>query len=272
MAANTLANWPVVMKTPTVLDRLRAVLPRHLNVEKYAASVLTEVMSNQDLQKCSQTSILSCIAQTAQLGLEVGRAFHHAYLIPFNGVCTLIIGYRGLMSLAKRSGEVVMIETEVVYGADNFSWQKGLTPTLVHIPAEDRGDSLITHAYAVVTFKSGLKQFEVMSRKDIDAIRDGGRKNPVWNKFYSEMARKTVVRRLSKYLELSPEFSQAVRIDSESDELFSTNQRNDPAKTMRIAGAAAADDNKARADAEAIADAEFCRQIEEEEAAKGGQA
>ena len=203
-----------------------------MDANRLARIATTEIRKIPKLAQCDQTSFLGAIMQCAQLGLEPGSALGHAYLIPFdknqkiNGewvtVATevqFIIGYRGMIDLARRSGQIVSISARTVYENDNFTYEFGLHEDLKHIPTvgEDRGK--MTFVYAVAKLKDGGLQFEVMSKYEIDLIRaksKAGAKGP-WAEYYEEMAKKTVIRRLFKYLPVSIEMTRAVIADESAD-------------------------------------------------------
>jgi recombination protein RecT len=163
---------------------------------------------------------MSAIVQCSQLGLEPGGVTGEAYLVPYwNGKkgfseVQLIPGYRGLMKLARQSGLVAKIESFTVHKNDPlFEVELGLEISLRHRPLipGDRGEMVA--AYAVATLKDGERIFDVMSADEINRIKEmslskmseKARDYAPWNKFYEEMARKTVVRRLWKYLPVSIE-------------------------------------------------------------------
>ena len=164
--------------------------------------------------------------QCAQLGLEPGGALGHAYLLPFEnrkkGVTEVqfIVGYRGMIDLARRSGQILSLEARAVYAADKFHVALGLNPDLTHEPAweaDDRGP--LRFVYAVAKLKDGGTQFEVMSRAEIERVRAksrAGQSGP-WVDHFEEMAKKTVIRRLFKYLPVSIELAGAVEQDERVD-------------------------------------------------------
>ncbi|KKK49066.1 hypothetical protein LCGC14_3138830, partial [marine sediment metagenome] len=157
-----------------------------------------------------------------------------AYLVPFNNKvktrdedgnekeewikeCQLIIGYRGLIDLARRSGEVSKIETRLVYQSDVFEVDYGAVRPLVHRPdykTLDRGEWYAV--WALATFKDGTVQLEVMTRDEVEKIRNRSKATGYspWKSDYGEMSRKTVVRRLCKYLPLSPELAAATLLQA----------------------------------------------------------
>ena len=162
------------------------------------------------LYECTGESILNASMASAELGLDCSGALGQAYLVPFyNGKikakeALFIPGYRGLLTLAYRSGLVHGVECEVVRDGDLFRRTMGDDAKIVHeIRDGERGD--IIGAYAIATMNTGAKVREYMTREDIDAIKamsKAGKFGP-WVDFYEEMAKKTVFRRLSKWLPAS---------------------------------------------------------------------
>jgi recombination protein RecT len=153
--------------------------------------------------------------QSAELGLEAGSALGHAYLVPYKTECTLIIGYRGLLELARRSGQIKQLSAHPVYEHDAFEVRFGTSETIDHHPllAGERGE--IIAAYAVAHLADGSVQSEVMTRAEIDAIRSrsrAGQSGP-WVTDYAEMSRKTVLRRLCKYLPASTTIARALEVE-----------------------------------------------------------
>lgn len=209
----------------TLFDKARpaieAVVPRHLTGEKILKITLSAASRTPDLLKCTPQSILLAVMQSAALGLEPNTPLGHAYLIPYrNGdkfECQFIPGYKGLIKLAIQSGDVASVWTRVVHQGDHFEVLQGTEERLVHRPVLGRDDSqaavTMLCVYAVAKMKDGSVIFEVMTKAQVDAIRSRSRasKGGPWVTDYEEMARKTAVRRLAKYLPLSPELAQALR-------------------------------------------------------------
>lgn len=188
-------------------EEFAKALPKHLTVERLLRVALTCIAKTPDLQTCSGASLCGAILQCAELGLEPGGALGHAYLVPYKQTCTLIIGYRGLIELARRSGELAQIEAHVVYSGDTCELEFGLTPKLRHVPklSGDRGQAVF--AYCVARMADGAMHVETMTVPEIEAVRSrskAGKSGP-WVTDWAEMARKTVVRRATKYLPLSSE-------------------------------------------------------------------
>ncbi len=212
-----------MMSDPKVKAQLALALPKHLTAERLARIALTEIRKNPKLGKCDQASFLGSIMQCAQLGLEPGGALGHAYLLPFENKrkniieVQFIIGYRGMIDLARRSGQIISISAHTVHENDKFSYEFGLHEDLKHIPADgERGR--MTHVYAVARLKDDGVQFEVMSKLEVDKIRAQSKSGSgPWSTHYDEMAKKTVIRRLFKYLPVSIEMTRAVIADEAAD-------------------------------------------------------
>lgn len=213
-----------LMADPKIKAQMALALPKHMTSDRLARIALTEIRKVPALAKCDQTSFLGAIMQCAQLGLEPGGALGHAYLLPFEnrkkGITEVqfIVGYRGMIDLARRSGQIVSLTARTVHEHDEFSYQYGLNEDLKHVPATgDRGALL--YVYAVAKLKDGGVQFEVMSRSDVDKVRaqsKAGNYGP-WQTHYEEMAKKTVIRRLFKYLPVSIELATAVTMDEKAE-------------------------------------------------------
>lgn len=175
-------------------------------------ATLTYAQKNPGVFKCTRESIAKCLLDCAALGLLPDGTLGTAYLVPYKTTCTLIIGYRGLIELARRSGQLASIEAHAVREGDEFRCEFGLEPVLKHVPRIDgSSDRPVVAVYAIAHFKDGSHHAEVMSKADVDAIRARSKAsgNGPWVTDYAEMAKKTVVRRLMKYLPLTPEMAEA---------------------------------------------------------------
>lgn len=215
-----------LLTDPKVKQQIALALPKHMTADRLARIALTEVRKTPALGRCDQASFLGAIMQCAQLGLEPGGALGHAYLLPFENrkrqitEVQFIVGYRGMIDLARRSGQILSLEARAVYAADKFHVALGLNPDLTHEPdweAADRGP--LRFVYAVAKLKDGGTQFEVMSRAEIERVRAksrAGQSGP-WVDHFEEMAKKTVIRRLFKYLPVSIELASAVEQDERVD-------------------------------------------------------
>jgi recombination protein RecT len=195
------------------------ILPKHLTPERLIRICLSAASRNPVLLECTHESLLKGIMTAGQLGIEPDGILGMGHLVPFKNnktqkmEATFILGYRGCLDLARRSGDIQTIETGVVHKHDKFEIEFGLDRKLRHVPAWELSDPGETIAvYAIATLKDGTKQIEVMSRAQIDAIRarsKAGNYGP-WVSDYDEMARKTVVKRIAKTLPISIEYREGI--------------------------------------------------------------
>ena len=201
---------------------IKKALPSVLTPERFTRMVLSALSSNPKLAVCTPQSFLGAMMTAAQLGLEPNTPLGQAYLIPYRNHGTdevqFQIGYKGLLDLAYRSGQVSTVQAHTVYENDQFDYQYGLEPKLEHVPAKgNRGAP--THYYAVIRMKDGGYCFTVMSREDMDQYArkfsqsySKGYSSP-WSTSFDEMAKKTVLKRTLKYAPLKSDFVRGVSQD-----------------------------------------------------------
>jgi recombination protein RecT len=227
---NETATKPLAKQSPkpSIRDFLQSAdfqkqamlaLPKGANYVRFARSALTATFTNPKLLDCTQASFLNCLMRLAQANLEPdGR---RAHLIPRKNKdgtvhCTLQIDYKGIAEQARRYGDVTYIHCDVVCDNDQFEYRFGTGAKLEHIPAVG-GRGAVWCAYAFVRQKDGTEEFDVMSTEEIETVR---RRSPAaddgpWVTDWREMAKKTVFRRLSKILTLSPELVELLDYDEE---------------------------------------------------------
>ena len=220
-------------------EQIADALPKHLTPERIIRVAVTALRTNKELYDVEPYSFVSAIVQASQLGLEPDGFLGYAYLVPFKAksgrkFVNLIIGYRGLIELARRSGNITNIYAQIVYENEKFKVEYGLKPTLKHIPLppSKRGDEM--GVYAVAQTKDGESIFQFLWKDEIDEIRKtskaGNSEYSPWTTFPEEMTKKTAIRRLAKYLPLSPEFTKAAVLDEyatvgiPTKEIFSNEQ------------------------------------------------
>lgn len=216
-----------MIRQPNFQKQMALAMPKSMTPDRLTRIVMTECRKTPALLKCAPESFYGAVLQCAALGLEPGSALGHCYLLPFgNGKdkqgrpsAQLIIGYRGMIDLARRSGQIISLQAYCVHEQDTFNYKLGLDPDIEHIPASVADRGKVTHVYAVAKLKGGGVQFEVMSRAEIEKVRTSskaGNSGP-WSSHWEEMAKKTVIRRLFKYLPVSIEAVRAVEIDEKTD-------------------------------------------------------
>ncbi len=219
-------------------------LPSVITPERFTRIVLSALSTNPKLAECTPQSFLGAMMTAAQLGLEPNTPLGQAYLIPFwNGKtksleCQFQLGYKGLMDLAYRSGEVKIIQAHVVYTNDEFEYSLGLDPVLKHIPAQkDRGEP--THIYSMFRTKDDGYGFAVMSMEE---VREHAQKysksygNGPWQTNFEEMAKKTVLKRVLKYAPLKSEFVRGMSCDETIKTTISEDMYAAPTTYVEVEG------------------------------------
>jgi recombination protein RecT len=205
------------------MPKFAAVLPKHLTPERLFQVSVTTIGGDELLLQCSLVSTLSCVMSAAELGLEPGGPKKESYLIPRRNkktggyMCTLIVGYPGLLKLIYQSGEVKSLRCREVCERDGFEYEEGLTPILKHKPAifHPEGRGRMIAVYSIADMKDEASRFELMTRDECERIRDrdgAPSDNSPWRSDPIEMCKKTVLRRFAKML---PRSIVAVMDDAE---------------------------------------------------------
>lgn len=205
------------------MGEIQKVLPSVISPQQFLRLALNALQNTPHLMECTMPSFYGAIMQCAQLGLKP-NVNGEAYLIPFKnnkkgGVyeCQFIVGYKGLMILARRSGEVANIDAQTVYANDEFDLAYGFEPVLVHKPylKGDRGEPV--GFYATVLLKDGGKSAHYMTVAD--AQRYGKRyskayNNSPWVTDFEAMAKKSCLRQVLKYAPMSTDVDRAIDADN----------------------------------------------------------
>jgi recombination protein RecT len=237
-AVATLGPSPVEDFVGQVLDsrrfeELRQSLPQHIKPELFQRNLLNAVMSNYELMDYTPGLLFREVSKAAALGLFLDPQLGEAYLMVAHNYKTKVkepqlrIGYRGLIKLARQSGEIRLIYAHEVCANDYIECRLGDDKSLIHKPElfTDRGP--IVGYYAVIKYANGEVDFEPMSAAQIHEIRDrsdsykafkeGKIKSSPWSTDESEMAKKTTIRRIAKRAPQSPELAEAIRIEDAAE-------------------------------------------------------
>lgn len=227
-----------VAKTdPKAIDTVRAVfdrmkpqfamaLPKHITPDRMVRVALTAIQNTPKLLECDKTSLYSAVMRAAQLGLEPDGVLGQAYLIPYGKTVQFIPGYKGLIDLARRSGEVSNIIAKEVYENDEFEVDYSQEIPFIHKPLLNGERGKVTHFWAMARFKDGGFHWDYMTRQEVEAIRDkgNGKNNAVWKDYFVEMGKKTVIRRIAKYLPMSVQKAAVVEDLIDAGKKFSTDE------------------------------------------------
>ena len=228
---NAAKNEPENIPAKTNLDLIKdlydkrkgeiaKILNDMLAPDKLFMVAMTHIRRNPILAQCDRDSFVNAIVESVQLGLDLNPVYGYAYLVPKRKNGKLYVefqpGYRGLIELANRSGKVADIFAQIVYSNEHCDIKYGLDPDIDHKPKSpsERGD--IVGAYAVARLTNGVKRFEYLWKEEIEKIKKKSeslksdkREYSPWTTSEEEMIKKTAVRRLGKWVPLSPQMMKA---------------------------------------------------------------
>ena len=235
---NTLAKYVNDMMKGGAIEK---ALPKVITPERFTRMTLSAISNNADLQKCTPTSFLAAMMQAAQLGLEPNTPLGQAYLIPYKNhgrmECQFQTGYQGILDLCYRTKEYKRITAETVYANDEFEYELGLDPKLIHKPAMiNRGEAVAY--YATYTLTNGGQSFAVMSKDEMDNFRKqyvktSGERTP-WNTSFDSMAKKTVLKQLLKYAPKTADVANLIAADETIKHEVSDDMATVPADIIEI--------------------------------------
>jgi recombination protein RecT len=216
-----------LLNDPQVKGQVEQALPRWMDVNRFTRITMTSLQLQPKLLDCEPISLVSAVMQLAQLGLEPDNMLGHAHLVPFRDSSVtpqvmrvqIILGYRGIIRLARNSDEIEAIEARAVFQNDTWSYRYGDrgTRSLSHRPTE-KNPGKLRASYAICRFKGGGEVWEVCLPRHIARARGASasaeNSGSPWNLHEEEMWRKTAVRRLEPFLPLTAEARRAFAMDA----------------------------------------------------------
>lgn len=227
-------NMTIPDMVKAMMPEIKKALPTVLTPERFTRIALSALNNTPALQQCTPMSFLAALMNAAQLGLEPNTPLGQAYLIPYKnkGVleCQFQIGYKGLIDLAYRNEQMQTIQAQAVYENDEFVYEYGLEPKLIHRPASSNGGELV-YFYGIFKTVNGGFGFSVMSKDNMDVYAKTYSKafdssfSP-WKSNYEDMAKKTVIKQALKYAPIKTDFQRALSTDETikkqiSEDMFS---------------------------------------------------
>jgi len=202
-------------------ERLNAIIPvsTGLGASRAIAVTLDCLVRNPNLLECEPRSIVRSVLHASEVGLELGSPLGEAFIVPFKGKATMMIGYRGFVKLIRGAPRVSLVKGVLVREADEFDIDEGENKLHHRVGKGDvRTRGNVTHAYSRVYYTDGLSQFEVMDRVELDKIkseslRKAGTRSTPWKTHEDEMYKKCPLRRQAKWLDLNPLGRRATELD-----------------------------------------------------------
>lgn len=211
--------------------QISQALPKHLTADRMIQMASSLISKNPKLAECSASSLIGAVMQASILGFRPVEQLGECYFVPYGGSVQFQIGYKGFISLARRTGELKNIYAEIVHAGDEFRVEYGLEPKLVHIPKMDNENAPVTHVYAVARYKDDGYNFIVLTVNQVEKLR---KRNPMqkgsasgaWGTDYEAMAKAKAIKQLSKYMPLSVDFIDATLSDEAviTDKAFTNDQ------------------------------------------------
>ncbi|MCI1643796.1 MAG: recombinase RecT [Bifidobacterium crudilactis] len=208
--------------------RIQAVIGNNMSGERLYQLCVSTINKEPKLAECSPESVLSCFMKCSALGLEPSSVdgLGRAYILPYGNRnsrtgekdATFIIGYKGIIDLARRSGAIKSLHAQAVYEGDEFeSWEdeSGQHFKFRQDRNAEHSEQKLTDVFVNAQLMTGGFVFEHMTRAEIDKIRGRSKAshNGPWVSDYEAMAKKTVIRRVFPYLPVSVNAAQAVGAD-----------------------------------------------------------
>ncbi len=226
-------NMTIPDMVKAMLPEIKKALPSVITPERFTRIALSALNNTPQLQQCTPMSFLGALMNAAQLGVEPNTPLGQAYLIPYKNKgkleCQFQLGYKGLIDLAYRNGQMQTIQAQCVYANDYFEYEYGLEPKLVHRPASSNRGELVFF-YGVWRATTGGYGFSVMSKEEMDDYaktysRAFSSDFSPWKTSYVEMAKKTVIKQALKYAPIKTDFQRALSTDESikkeiSDDMF----------------------------------------------------
>ena len=211
-------NMSIADMIKAMEPEIKKALPQVITPERFTRMALSALNTTPKLAECSQMSFLGALMNAAQLGLEPNTPLGQAYLIPYKNKgrleCQFQIGYKGLIDMVYRNENIQTVQAQCVYENDDFQYELGLDPKLVHKPALKDREDIDNHA----------RRFS----------QSFGSSYSPWKTNYEEMAKKTVIKKCLKYAPLKTDFvmqmnnDESIKSEINVDMSEVVNEQEDP--------------------------------------------
>jgi recombination protein RecT len=214
-----LAAFRKEFSSPAVADQIKRALPSGIDVERFQRITMTCISQNPALLDCDKGSLFQSIVTVAQLGLSPEPQLGEAYIVPYKGKATTQIGYKGLIKMVRRSGELKSIEAGIIHENDTLEWEMGIESKFSVKPKlGNRGNPIAV--FAILRYKDGGFEYEIMTWEEVEEIRKNSPtgNSPAWRNSWGEMAKKTVIRRACKKAPMSTEIARQLAVDEAREE------------------------------------------------------
>ena len=235
--ANPMQQLRAALEGPMRAEIAKA-LPKDIEPDRFIRTAITAVQMNPKLLDADRRSLFAACMRAAQDGLmpDGREAVLNIYSTKIKEGGTeywvdkvqFLPMVRGLLKCMRNSGEVASVDAAAVYAKDEFAFERGDDPRIVHKPymgADDPGE--VIAAYAIIKLANGAVHREVMGKRDIEKVRGASKaaNGPGWTTWYDQFAIKSVIKRAAKLLPSSSDRLNRV-IDHDNEAMgFDFNQR-----------------------------------------------
>ncbi|MHA7813242.1 MAG: recombinase RecT [Phycisphaerales bacterium] len=263
------SKHPLVSWLESKKDRIEEYCAHGITAEQLCRTFSTALIRDTrgDIPRCTRGSIILAVSSAARLGIDPTGERNGGHFIPYKNnkrnvvELKLVLGYGALIDLIIRNSDYIDIQTELVYQGEHFKVFAGTENRIEHIPDYTIRAACdyraVVASYSVGTHKLGHKKFQVLDRKKLDKIMAASKANDsVWKFDWEEMARKSPVRNMSKWMSIEPEFNEAIRVSDEADG-FDRERQNCRARDDGAGAPVAMNRDDAEGAEPEIVDAEF---------------
>lgn len=235
-----MANEVAVKFSDQLSDKLVSVekaLPKDFNRERFVQNCLAVANEKPELMKINRAEVIQGLVKAAYLGLDFARK--ECYLIPYGNTVQFQTDYKGEVKFVKRYAirPIHDIYAKVVRDGDFFEEKIADGQPSIDFKPVPFNDADIIGAFAVVLYKDGGMEYETMTTKDINGVRNNYSKaanSKAWKNSFDEMAKKTVLRRLCKHIETDFETVEAMKAWDEGGDLHVSNRQNNPEEVVDV--------------------------------------
>jgi recombination protein RecT len=208
-----------------VKRELQKALPKHMTPDRLVRLAATMIQKSPKLKLCTPLSLLACVVECAQLGLEPDNVLGEIYLVPFKNTATVIVGYKGFVKLITNVGDVYKITSHVVRKGEKFTVTYGTREEIEHVPKDhgvEKDDATWIGVYAIAHFRDGhttahyLERAEVFRRRSRSRAFTDKKTDSPWFTDPESMWMKTAIRAAAAWMPKSAEdkrLTRAIAID-----------------------------------------------------------
>jgi recombination protein RecT len=228
---NAVVQNPKLNSVRALLAKMKGqfemALPKHMSADRLMRVALTACQTNPKLLDCTPTSFAGAMMRAAQVGLEPDGTLGRAYLIPRKNnragtlECHFQVGYKGLVELCQRSGEIASVRADVVRKGDFLVYEKGINEKLEHREGVGNWDAPITHVYAIIRTKNGGVYWDCWTAEKVEAHRrrfsKDTREDSAWETSWEEMGEKTVLTAVTKLAPKSVEVAMVTADEARAE-------------------------------------------------------